>query len=246
MLRRLTAFLLLLLLATSCGPKEPALLILCGSSFRPPAEKLVEMYRGRTGTTVELSFAGSEDLLPVVKIGKEGDIFVTHDPYLDYTREAGALLEGVEVGSLSPVLVVSKTNPADVKTMEDLAKPGLKVALPDPKYSTCGEMLVRLLDKKGIRAAVEANADGAFFRSHGDTAKALQLGHRQAGVMWNGTAHTFLEHLTIVPTPYEYDMTVRVHVMGLSYTKRAEAVKTFLEFIRAEGPKVFAEFGYVK
>lgn len=239
--------LLALVLATSCGTKESdSLLILCGSSFRPPMEKLAEMYRARTGTAIEMSFGGSEDLLPAVKIGKEGDIFVTHDPYLDKTREAGALLEDVEVGFVAPVLVVSKTDPADVKSIEDLAKPGVKVALPDARYSTCGEMLVRLLDRKGIRAAVEANADGAFFRSHGETAKALELGHRQAGVMWNGTAHTFLDDLTIVPTPYEYDETIRVHVMGLSYTKKTEAVKTFLAFVREEGPKVFAAFGYVK
>lgn len=220
--------------------------ILCGGSFRPPTEKLADDFQKETGVAVELSFGQSEDLLPMVKIGKEGDVFVTHDPYLDYTKEAGALLDGVQVGYVAPVLVVRKGNPARVESLEDLAKPGLKVALPDPEFSTCGEMLARLLEKKGIKEAVFANAGGAIFRSHSEVGTALKVGQRDAGVMWNGTAHTFLDAIEIVRTPYEYDETIRVWIMGLNYTKNETSVKQFLDFARREGPAIFAEYGYVK
>lgn len=222
------------------------ILVLCGGSFRPPMEKIEAAFEKKTGVEVYLSFGQSEDLLPQVKIGKTGDVFVTHDPYLDYTKEAGALLRAEQVGFVSPVLVVRKGNPAGVKSLEDLATPGVRVALPDPEYSTCGEMLFRLLEKKGIKEAVVKNAGNAVFRSHSQTGNALKLGTRDAGVMWNGIAHNFLDAIEIIPTPYEYDEVIRVWTMGLSYTKKKDLVGKFLDFCRTEGKKVFEEFGYVK
>jgi len=226
------------------APQE--ILVLCGGSFRPPMEKLAAAFEKKTGVKVYLSFGQSEDLLPQVKIGRTGDVFVTHDPYLDYTKEAGALLKGVQVGFVAPVLVVRKGNPAGVKSIEDLAKPGVKVALPNPDFSTCGEMLFALLEKKGIKEAVVQNAGNAIFRSHSQTGTALKLGTRGAGVMWNGTAHNFLDAIEIVPTPYEYDKEIRVWVMGLSYSKKKELVKRFLDFCRSKGKGIFEEYGYVK
>jgi molybdate transport system substrate-binding protein len=150
------------------------------------------------------------------------------------------------VGYVAPVVVVRTGNPAEVKSIEDLARPGLKVALPNPDFSTCGEMLFALLEKKGIRAAVEENAGGAIFRSHAETGNAINIGERDAGVMWNGTAHTFKDSLEVVPTEYEYDETIRVWVMGLSYTQKKALVEQFLEFVKTEGAPIFTEYGYTK
>lgn len=228
----------------SDAPEE--LLVLCGGSFRPPMEEIAAGFEKETGVKVRLSFGQSEDLLPQVKIGRAGDVFVTHDPFLDYTKEAGALLREEQVGFVAPVLVVRKGNPAGVKSIEDLAKPGVKVALPNPDYSTCGEMLFALLEKKGIKDAVVKNAGNAIFRSHAETGNALKLESRDAGVMWNGSAHNFLDAIEIVPTPYEYDSEIRVWVMGLSYTKNTALVEKFLVFSREKGKDVFQRYGYVK
>jgi len=222
------------------------ILVLCGGSFRPPMEKLARAFEKERGVKVYLSFGQSEDLLPQVKIGKTGDVFVTHDPYLDYTKEAGSLLRGEQVGFVAPVLVVRRGNPAGVKSIEDLAKPGVRVALPNAEYSTCGEMLFALLEKKGIKEAVVKNAANAIFRSHSQTGTALKLGTRDAGVMWNGVAHNFLDAIEIVPTPYEYEEVIRVWVMGLSYSGNRQLVEKFLDFCRSDGRAIFEEFGYVK
>jgi len=64
--------------------------------------------------------------------------------------------------------------------------------------------------------------------------------------MWNGVAHTFADSLEIVKTPYEYEQEIRVHIMGLSYTKQAEVLDQFMDFARKRGPEIFAEHGYVK
>lgn len=219
---------------------------LCGGSFRPPMEKLAKAFKDETGVTVALSLGQSEDLLPQVKLGKFGDVFLTHDPYAQYVKEAGVLSRYVVVGHVAPVIVVAKGNPKNVKKVEDLARADVRPCLPDPKYSTCGQMLLKLLDKKGIREAVEKNAGNAVFRTHAQSCGAIKLGTRDAGVVWNGIARNFRDDIEIVPTPYEYETEVRVTMMGLSYSKNTELVEKFLAFCEERGGDIFKEFGYVK
>ena len=219
--------------------------ILCGSSFRPPMEKLVEMYARETGHRPVMSFGGSEDHLPHVKTKAAGDVYVSHTPFMQYTKEAGALQRQIEVGFLAPVLVVSKKCDKKVRSIEDLAQPDLVVVLPNPEFSTCGQMVDKLLQAKGSKDSVLKNVD-ALMKHHSEIGNHMKLGSGDAGIMWNGVAHTFRDGLDIVPTPYEYEDEIRVAVMGLSYSKKQEQLKEFLDFVEKHGKQVFSDFGYVK
>jgi molybdate transport system substrate-binding protein len=232
---------------TGCpsGQRADELEILCGTSFRPPMEKVLARYEQETGGRAVLSFGGSEDLLPHVKAHARGDVFVTHDPYVQYTEENDAMLRWVQVGCLSPVIVVPKGNPDKIERLEDLAKPGLRVAVTNPEYSTCGEMLYEMLENTQVEDAILQNVGNAQFRSHSEVANKVKLGACDAGVMWNGVAHNFLDALDVIPISYEGEA-VRVGVIGLSYSKKPDKVEAFLKFVDENGKQVFEEFGYVK
>ncbi len=243
--------LLVLIAAIGCSKKETPqksteLVILCGSSFVPPTEQLCSEFKAETGIETVHTVGGSEDLLPHVKAKIKGDIFITHDPFLDYTSEADALEDDVQVGFVAPVLVVQKGNPKGIKSVDDLTQPGLKVALTDPQYSTAGEMVFALIEKKGIKEAVLKNVENRLTKGHSNIGTFLKTQAVDAGIMWNGVAHTFADSVDVIKTPYEYDEEIRVHIMGLSYTKQPEALEQFMEFVRKRGPDIFAEHGYVK
>jgi len=244
------AVLLLALLLVGCGrggtPSAKELEVLCGGSFRSPMERMVELFQQQSGVRSRLVFGQSEDLLPHVKLHSQGDVLVTHDPYARYTEEANALLRYVVVGHVAPVLVVANGNPEGIQRIQDFARPGLRVCLPSPEFSTCGEMVFGLLQRKGIADAVMENVGNALFRSHAQIATAIKLGHRDAGIMWNGVAHNWRDDIEVVPTPYEYEKEIRVTVIGLSYSEKRELVERFLAFSEANGEAVFREFGYVK
>ncbi len=248
-------YLLPILLVTAsllgCGESKPdKVLVLCGNSFQMPMEKLIKMYKDETDQEVEASFAGSEDHLPHVKKKMAGDVYVTHDPYMKYTKDAGALDREVHVGYLAPVVVVKKGNlEKPITSFDDLARDGVRVVLTDPDYSTCGVMVMDLLDtdkKKHLKEKILANTGNAQVRSHTQAVTQISMGQRDAGIVWNGVATTWKDKVDIVPTPYEYDKQINVAVMGLSYTKQPEKVKQFLDFVEKHGPAVFKEFGYVK
>jgi len=229
---------------TEGKPRE--LVILCGSSFPQPMEQLYSEFTAQTGINVTTTVAGSEDFLPLVKAGRKGDILVTHDPYLDYVADANALADYVHVGFVAPVLAVQKGNPKGLTSIQDLTQPGLKVALTDPQYSTCGEMVFALLDKKGIKEAVMKNVENRLTKGHSALGTFLKTQAVDAVIMWNGVAHTFRDSVEVIRTPYEYDEEIRVHIIGLSYSKEPESLKQFIAFARTRGPDIFAEYGYVK
>lgn len=222
------------------------LVVLCGSSFVKPTEQLCSQFSAQTGIKIAATVAGSEDFLPLVKAGRKGDVLVTHDPYLDYVTEAKALADYVHVGFVAPVVAVQKGNPKAIAGIEDLTRPGLKVALSNPQYSTCGEMVLALLEKKGIKEAVMKNVENRLTKGHSNLGNLLKTKAVDAVIMWNGMAHTFRESLDVVPTPYEYDKEIRVHIIGLNYSKEPESLKKFIEFARSRGPAIFTEYGYVK
>jgi molybdate transport system substrate-binding protein len=222
------------------------LIILAGSSFLPPTEQLIAEFGKATGIKITYTTGGSEDLLPHVKDKLKGDIFITHDPYMEDTKKAGSYADHVEVGFVAPVLAVQKGNPKGLKGVDDLTQPGLKVALSNPQYSTSGEMVEALLKKKGIQDAVMKNVDTRLTKGHSNLGNFLKTQAVDAVILWNGVAHTFKEHIDVIKTPYEYDTEIKVHVIGLSYSKQPEAVRKFMVFVRENGPRIFAENGYVK
>ena len=252
--KTLSFCLVLSLLAVSCKKEPPAtpqqshreLILLCGSSFVEPTNKLCAEFTAKTGIEVVTSVAGSEDFLPLVKTGQRGDILVTHDPYLDFVKEAGVLLDSAHVGFVAPVLAVQKGNPKKIKAIEDLTQPGIKIALSDPKFSTCGEMVAELIEKKGIKDGVMKNVENRLTKGHSRLGTFLKTQVVDAVIMWNGVAHTFRESVDIVPAPYEYDSEIKVHIIGLNYSAQPELVKQFIEMAQTRGPEIYAEFGYTK
>ena len=242
---------LLTLLTAGCGKDEPGgedkkLVVLCGSSFPNPMDELCSQFTEQTGIKFATTVAGSENHLPLIKTAHKGDIFVTHDPFLDYVRDANCLLGYVHVGYVSPVLAVQKGNPKGISSIQDLTRPGLKVALSNPEYSTCGEMVFALLGKKGIKEAVMKNVENRLTKGHSDLGTFLKTKTVDAVILWNGVAYTFRDSLDVVPTPYEYDEEIRVHIMGLNYSSKPDFLRKFLEFAKKRGEAVFARHGYIK
>ena len=246
-----TIVILITLFIVGCSKDETEsedkeLVVLCGSSFPNPMDELCSQFTEQTGIKFARTLAGSENHLPLIKTAQKGDIFVTHDPFLDYVRDANYLLDYVHVGYVSPVLAVQPGNPKEISSIQDLTRPGLKVALSNPEYSTCGEMVFALLEKKGIKEAVMKNVKNRLTKGHSDLGTFLKTKTVDAVIMWNGVAHTFRDSVEVVPTPYEYEEEIRVHIMGLNYSKNPDLLRKFMEFTKGKGEAVFAKYGYVK
>lgn len=223
--------------------RPPELRVLCGSSMSEPAGAVVASFRARQGAEVLLDLGGSETLFPRVLAGAPADIFVCHDPFEQQLKEAGHWAGSAVVGVLEPVLVVRAGNPRNIRTLEDLTRPGLKLGIGDPRYSTCGELFVRLLEAKGLREAVMKQV-ALESRSHAEVANGLIVGPLDVGVVWNFIVRSYSNKLEQVQTHDRYPAT-RVTVVGLRQSPQPELRDAFLELCRSEEVReVFRDYGY--
>lgn len=90
------------------------------------------------------------------------------------------------------------------------------------------------------------NVCNRLTKGHSTVGTFFKTGVVDAAIMWNGVANTFSDSLDIIPTPYEYDTEIRVHVIGLNYSEYSEHAKKLVEFARTRSKEIFAEYGYVK
>jgi molybdate transport system substrate-binding protein len=234
-------------LLAGCGKSESPrrLRVLCGSSMAQPMRKIAEGFKTAHGIVVEFDLGGSETLLPRVLVGSAGDVYVCHDPFEAKVREAGKASESVVTGWLCPIVVAAVGNPRDIRNWDDLAKPGLRLGIGDPRYSTCGEMFAAELRRRGIEEKVMRNVV-VQARSHSELALAVTTGALDAAAVWNFVAPEYrgkLEQTAISATYPE----VRVTVIGLNTSAEPELRDEFLKWCRRpESLALFAEHGYTR
>jgi molybdate transport system substrate-binding protein len=136
---------------------DKTLTVYCGVSMRPPMEELADLYREETGTKIEFLYGDSGTLLSQAELTGKGDIYICHDPFMAAARSKGLVDRDWTVGYLYPVIIVTKGNSADIHSIRDLAREGLRVGLGDQRYSTCGNIITTVLRKAGLSESIGDN-----------------------------------------------------------------------------------------
>lgn len=140
----------------------PELILYSGGVNRPAIEELLKKFADREGATVTTIFNGCGILCASMKTmgdasnPKFPDAYFACDlcfvpPVADVFPEAVVLTE-TDIG-----IVVRKGNPRGVKTLADLAQPGLKVGLCNAEQSTLGYMTRGMLKSSALDASVRKN-----------------------------------------------------------------------------------------
>ncbi len=219
------------------------IVIHCGTSMRPAAERIARYFQQRHNIAVRFNFGGSSELLAGIELGRIGDLYICHDPYADRIDEKGLLARAATVGYLEPVIIVPPGNPGAIAGLADLARPGLKVGLPDARFATAGRLIQQALGEMGIEPDVRANLR-LETRGHNDMALALTSGHIDVGMAWNFIAFYYAGRLEQVPAGVAFPET-RVTVCLLTSAQDVEAAELFMAMAQSpQGVAVFEEMGY--
>jgi len=120
------------------------------------------MFEARYQVKVELRLGGSGSVLSAMKISKTGDIFIPGSP--EYLAQAARLgVVNITAGHvmifayLVPAIIVQKGNPKNITSLEDLARPGIRVGIGDPKSVCVGLYAKDLLERSGLWENVSRN-----------------------------------------------------------------------------------------
>jgi molybdate transport system substrate-binding protein len=208
-----------------------------------PVQDLARQFATNHNVQIEFDLGGSETLLPKILAGVHADLFVCHDPFEAKLKASGHWAGAAVVGFLEPVVAVRPGNPKAIRTLQDLVRPGLKIGIGDPRYSTCGELFVNALRERNAYDDVMKNVT-LQARSHAEIANGLVVGPLDAIVVWNFVPGLYPGKLEIVTSGVAYPPT-RVTVLGLTHSDHPALRDTFLEWCRQPAVlKTFQRHGY--
>jgi molybdate transport system substrate-binding protein len=105
----------------------------------------------------EYSFAGSDQLAFQITQGAAADVFAAASPkYPEALYKQGLVEKPIPFVTNTLVLIVPKSNPANIHTVDDLTKPGVKLVVGDPAVPI-GSYTQTVLKNLGLSAAANKN-----------------------------------------------------------------------------------------
>ncbi len=227
------------------------LLVFAGAASKPPTEEAAKLYEQKTGVTVELVFGGSGSVLSQMKLAKQGDIyFPGSSDYMEKAKRDGDVFADSEkiVVYLIPAINVTKGNPLGIRTLRDLTKPGLRVAIANPETVCVGVYAVEIVEKEftaAEKAAFRRNVIN-YTESCEKTATAISLKMADAVIGWTVFEHWDPARIQTVRLPAAQIPRIGYIPIAISkFTKNNRASQRFIDFLTGpEGRKIFARHKY--
>jgi molybdate transport system substrate-binding protein len=233
--------------AAPAARKKVTLLVHAGAGLRPALDELGRVYQEKTGTQIAYNYKGSACLLPDVLMSGKGDVYIPGEDY--YARQAAdrKLVKAgyPTVATMSTVIIVQPGNPKHIRGLADLAKPGIRLGLGDPKAVACGRAAKQSLEKaklwEGARKNMVMSALNVTELSNG-----LKLKHLDAAIVWNATAAIYgSTDLQQIALPAQETTTSMVPAAVVAASRRSREAQRYVDFLASpEATRIFVKHGY--
>jgi molybdate transport system substrate-binding protein len=154
------------------------------------------------------SFGGSNTLAAQIEHGAPADVFASANTRLPTRLHARRLCSRPVVFARNTLVIVApKSNPARIRTVRDLTRPGVKVVVAGPGVPV-GDYTLEALKHAKLSAAVLANVVSRETDVREVLAK-VALGEADAGLVYSTDAKTVSDRVTVIGLPARARPTVR-------------------------------------
>ncbi len=227
------------------------LMVFAGAASKPPTEEAAKAFEAKYGTKVSLTFGGSGFVLSQMILGKTGDIyFPGSSDFMEIAKSKNVVLPDTErvVVYLVPAINVQNGNPKQIKTLKDLTRPGLKVAIANPESVCVGTYAVEIIEKNlspSEKQAFQKNILN-YTESCERTATAVSLKAVDAAIGWR--VFHYWDPSRIETVPLRSSEIVRIGYIPIAISKfssNREMAQRFIDFLLSdEGKKIFRKYHY--
>jgi len=219
-----------------------------GAAAEVPEREIIQLYESRTGVRVEATFGSSGSLLSSMKITKVGDIYSPASP--DFMSRANkdnvTYADSVMIlAYVVPAIIVTKGNPKNITSLEDLAIPGVKVAIGDPQTVAVGEYAVELLKRNDLWEDVEPNIV-VYTETITKLASLVTIGSVDAVIGWH-VVHYWNTNVSDIVwiSPEKIPMISYIPAAISKYTEDRELAQDLLNYLVSdEAQAIFREYNY--
>lgn len=242
------------------APTTPArsgpLMVFAAASLTDAFEELATAFEATyPGAEITYNFAGSQQLAAQLNGGAPADVFASAN-----SRQMEAVIAGgrVEDGAAQAfvrnrlVVITPSDNPAGITTLQDLAKPGVKLILAD-KAVPVGQYSLDVLAKasalpgytEAYSPTVLANVVSYEENVRSVLAK-VALGEGDAGIVYTTDAALEADRLQQIAIPDELNTIASYPIAPVADSANPALAEAFIAFVLGpEGQAILARYGFI-
>lgn len=195
-------------------------------------------------TQPRYSFAGSDQLAAQIQLGAQIDVFAAASPkYPDLLYQKGLVEKPIPFVTNTLVLIVPRSNPGNIHTVDDLTKPRVKVVIGAASVPV-GSYTLTVLKNLGIANQVLANVVSKEPDVRGVLSK-VALGEADAGFVYVTDARTVKGKVAAIAIRASAQPKVVYEICVLKDAKHLRAAHRFVTaMLRPPAQKVFVKYGF--
>ena len=222
-----------------------ALMVYSGAGMLKPMDEIGTLFEQKYGVTVNYNYGGSNTLLSQIELTQQGDVYMPGATmYIEKAKEKGFVDYEQLVAYHVPVIAVPEGNPANITSLNDLTKPGVKVVLGDAKAAACGKIANKILEKNGIFDAVDANVI-ARTATVNELVVSTCMGTADASIIWKASLVRTEKKTDIIEIPKEQNIIKVIPIGTLTFSENKDMAKQFVDFVASDkGREVFEKHGF--
>lgn len=224
-------------------PQE-TLLVYSGAGLKKPMDEIGTLFEDKYNVKIEYSYAGSAQNLSQIELSGKGDAWAPGDiSYAKTAQEKDLLTSMKNIVYHIPVIAVPEGNPAGIKSLQDLGKPGVKVVLGDEKACAIGQVCVKLFAGNNLTDAVKSNTV-ATTATVNELLVYLTMKQADATIVWEDNVYG-AEDVEAVSIPEQQNKIKTVPICTLKSSQDPEMAQQFADFVAGpEGKAVFTKYGF--
>jgi molybdate transport system substrate-binding protein len=209
------------------GPVHGSITVLAAASLKESFTAIGKAFEtADPGAAVTFSFGASSALARQVTQGAPADVFASaSQKNMQQVVESGDASDPAVFARNVLEIAVPEDNPADVRRLQDLARPGVKVALCQPQVP-CGELAQKVLAKANVQvkpATLEADVKATLTK--------VQLGEVDAGLVYVTDVKAAGGKVTGVPIPADVTMATTYPIAALSGSENPALARAFVRYV---------------
>jgi len=212
-------------------------------------EEIAARFEREKGIRVHMIFGGSGTLLSQIELSKKGEIYLPGSPDYIIIAERKKLIRKNSdriVAYLVPAMITPAGNPANIHSLEDLTRPGIRVGIGNPETVCLGLYGIELLEKNKLLKQVMKNVV-TFGGSCSKTANLAALSKVDAILGWRVFHYWNPDRMSFVPiAPERIPRISHIPISIPVYTKDVNLSKDFIRFtLSPQGRSIYEKHGYL-
>jgi len=198
------------------------------------------------GVRVVLSFGPSDGLAGQIREGAPADVFASASPkWMDDVAANGpGITDRADFAGNSLVVILPVGNPGGVSSVQDLARPGLKLVLAAPGVPA-GDYARQVLEHARIAGSAEANVVSNEEDVKGVVQK-VALGEADAGIVYRTDVTSAVSpEVRVVDIPPGLNVLAVYPIAAVGGSPHQELAESFVAYVLGPGQSALGALGFL-